>query len=498
MAEHQADAKREVRYLAFDLGAESSRAIVGGVTDDGISLEEIHRFPSRNVVASGTRYWDILYFLGEFKRAFAECARRYGPKLDGIGIDTWGVDFGFIGPSGQLLANPVHYRDHRTDGIVERAFDVLPREDIYRFTGIQFMPLNSLFQFWAALETTPEILRAAETFLLMPDLFNYFLTGVRRSEYTIASTTQMLDVHTRNWCAPLLDAFGLPMELMPELCEPASIIGPLDDAIAREAGLDVTNVIAPCCHDTGAAVAAIPAEGDSWAYISCGTWSLLGAELDEPVTSDKALQYNFTNEGGIGGTIRLLKNIMGLWVLQECRGAWEKRGQTYDYPELTELARDAAPFQTVIDVDDPSFLNPDDMLDAIAAHCRTTGQTPPDGTGATVRTVLEGIAIRYAVVLEQLEDIMGKCVDHIHMAGGGIQNRLLCQFAADATGRPVIAGPVEATAMGNVIAQALATGRLRDHAAGRSLIARSTGLETYEPQDTKRWRNIIDRVKNAS
>ncbi|HIJ73725.1 MAG TPA: rhamnulokinase [Candidatus Hydrogenedentes bacterium] len=484
------------RYLAFDLGAESSRAIVGTFGPGEVVLEELHRFPSKSVLVGNTRYWDILYFFAEFKEALLKYAAKYGPNVEGIGVDTWGVDFGLIGPSGQLLSNPVHYRDHRTDGILDEAFEVVPRETLYQRTGIQFMPLNSLYQFWAARRTTPELLREARVFLLMPDLFHYFLTGIPCSEYTIASTTQMLDVHRRQWSASLFHAFGIPMNIAPRIIEPCTVIGPLDAALAQEAGLDpATRVIAPCAHDTASAVAAVPAEDRQWIYISCGTWSLMGAELPEPITSEKALKYNFTNEGGIRGTIRFLKNIMGLWVLQECRAAWAKRGETYDYAELTDRARGAEPFETLLDVDAPLFLNPDDMLDAIAEYCRATGQRAPRTVGGAVRAVLEGLALCYALTLEELEDTIGIAPERIHMVGGGTQNELLCQLASDATGRPVIAGPVEATAMGNLIAQAMATGRIADLSAARRLVAQSTQLTTYQPTNTAAWRPVLERFR---
>lgn len=485
------------RYLAFDLGAESSRAIVGTFQENTLSLEELHRFPSRNVVVGNTRYWDVLYFFGEFKEALFQYGLTYGPNLDGVGVDTWGVDFGLLGQSGQLLGNPVHYRDHRTDNILEKAFEVVAREALYERTGIQFMSLNSLYQLWALQKTMPEILREARTFLLMPDLFHYFLSGVRCSEYTIASTTQMLDVHRRQWSPSILNAFSIPIEIMPAIVSPGTILGPLTPAVALDAGLDPsTRVIAPCAHDTASAVAAVPAETGNWVYISCGTWSLMGCERREPITSGQACRCNFTNEGGIAGTIRFLKNIMGLWLLQECRAAWARRGDIFEYPVLTEMAQSAPAFGSIVDVDDPLFLNPADMPEAIAAHCRANGEKVPESVGATVRAVLEGLALQYAKTLDELEGVIGKRMDRVYMVGGGIRNELLCQFASNAMGLPIIAGPVEATAMGNLVAQAMATGRIADLQAGRMLVAASTALKTYEPKNAAAWRPIVDRFKS--
>jgi len=488
---------RSGRYIAFDMGAESARAIVGTVGDGSLDLEELHRWPSRNVEIRGTRFWDMPFMFAELKEALRIYAKRYGSRLDGMAVDAWGVDFGILGESGQLLLNPVHYRDHRTDGILDKAFEVMPPETMYAETGTQIMQINSLFHLWSMKQSAPEVLREARTFLMMSDLMHYFLSGVPRGEYTNASTTQLLDVHTRQWSEAVLDAFGLPKDIMPEIVEPGTVLGPLDPAIADDVGLDRANVIAPCTHDTADAVLACPAAGDDWAYISCGTWSLVGVELPEPITSDTAFAGEFTNEGGIGRTITFLKNIVALWLLQQSRAMWAKRGETYDYAELADMARSAPSLATVIDVTDPVFFNPDDMLDAIAEHCIATSQQPPDGTGATVRAILEGIALNYAVAINELERVTGRSINRIHMVGGGIKNELLCQLASDATGRPVIAGPVEATAMGNVATQAIATGLIADPAAARKLIANATSPETYEPQDTRSWRPLIERFSGS-
>jgi rhamnulokinase len=482
------------RYIAFDLGAESARAIVGTFEKDSVALEELHRWPSRSVEMRGTRYWDVLFMFAEVKKALRKYCHKYGSDLEGMAVDSWGVDFGILGETGQLLQNPVHYRDHRTDGILEKALEVMSREALYQETGIQLMQINTLFQLWSLKTNAPEVLREGRTFLMMSDLFHYFLSGVPCGEYTNASTTQLLDVRSRQWSDAVMAAFDLPRHLMPEIVEPGTILGPLDSAIAEDVGLGSADVIAPCTHDTASAVLAVPADGDDWAYISCGTWSLMGMELPEPITSEGARVGDFTNEGGICPTILFLKNIPGLWLLQQARAMWAKFGEAHDYAELTDMARSAPPFVTVINIDDPVFLNPVDMLDAIAMHCKTTGQQPPHGAGATVRAILEGIALSYAVTLSELEQIVGRRIKRIHMVGGGIKNELLCQLASDATGRPVIAGPVEATAMGNVVMQAIATGLVADRTAARRLIARTVSPNVFEPRNTKSWRPLIDRL----
>ena len=478
-------------YLAFDLGAESARAIVGSLEDGRIHFEELHRFPTRSVQVQGTLYWDILYIFSEIQEGIAKFVRQCGPECAGIGVDTWGVDFGILGQSGQLLQNPVAYRDHRTDGIIERAFEnVVPAEELYRRTGMQFLQFNSIFQLWALSETAPEVLREARTFLTIPDLLHYFLSGVAKCEYTEASTSAMLDVHTRDWDKELIAKFGVPTEMLPEIVPPGTVLGPINTDIARVTGINPeTPIITPCTHDTGSAVVAVPATEGSWGYLSCGTWSLLGAELPEPNTSELAHTHNFTNEGGYDRSIRFLKNIMGLWVLQECRRAWERRGEQYSYPELTKWAADAPPFQVILNIDEPGFLNPDDMLDAIAEQCTRTGQTMPTEPGAIARAVLEGLALRYAIVVDQLEETIGRDLEVLHIVGGGTQNHLLCQLTADATGIPAVCGPVEATALGNLAVQMLANGDISDLAEARRIIAASSEMLRYEPKNIEAWQD---------
>ncbi|MCS6775979.1 MAG: rhamnulokinase family protein [Chloroherpetonaceae bacterium] len=471
----------EVKFLAFDLGAESGRGVIGFFDGTRLRLEEVHRFPNGPVRAGDTLYWDVLRLFSEIRQGLGQAVARSGRDLAGVGIDTWGVDFGLLGRDDRLLGNPRHYRDHGNDGILEEAFAVVPREQIFERTGIQFLQFNTLFQLLALRRMGSPLLDVAQTLLFMPDLLNFWLTGVKVSEFSIASTSQMLDPRQRRWATDLLEAFGLPTHILTEILAPGSAIGPLRSDIAAECGCHGLTVFAPAEHDTGSAVVAVPATDADSAYISSGTWSLMGIELPEPRISEATRNANFTNEGGACGTIRLLKNIMGLWLVQSCRRVWARQGQEYDYSELTEQAAAAPSFGPVLEPDDVSFLAPDDMTAAIDAFCRRTGQTPPQGIGATVRCCLESLALKYRWVLEQLEAFRGQQITTIHIVGGGTQNRLLCQLTADATGRPVVAGPVEATAIGNILMQAMGRGHIRSLDEARQVVRNSCPLQTYEP-----------------
>lgn len=482
------------RYIAFDLGAESGRAILGTVADGKIQLDEIHRWLSRSTEINGTRHWDILYIFGEMLEALRICARDHVAEIDGMGVDTWGVDYGMISPSGVLAQNPVHYRDHRIDGVLEEAYEVVPREEIYARTGLQFMQINTLFQLFKDKDRVPEIFAEGHTMIMVADLLHYFLSGVAKAEYTLASTSQMIDVHKRSWDEDLIAKFGIPTHVLPEIVPPGTVLGPLLDSVAADTKIAGAQVIAPCTHDTASAVLAAPGEGDDWAYISCGTWSLLGLELDEPVADAAACEANITNEGGIGNTIRFLKNIMGLWVFQQARQAWLRDGQEYSYPELTKLAADAAPFQTIIDVDDTVLLNPPNMLEAIEDHCKRNDQPYPDTVGGVARSIIEGLAARYAITLKKLESCSGRTINRVHMIGGGIQNELLCQLAADAMNVEVVAGPVEATALGNIATQHIALGHVAGPAEARKMIMDSAETKVFAPQNHEAWKPVLAKL----
>jgi rhamnulokinase len=482
------------RYLTFDLGAESGRAVLGTLDGDKLTLQEVHRFPNEPQWLLGRLHWDSPRLFAEMKTGLAKCVREHAKELDGIGVDTWGVDYALLDEGDELLGLPYHYRDHRTDGVMEQAFAVVPREEVYRATGIQFMQINTLFQLLSMRLTDSPLLDCARTLLFTPDLLNFWLTGRKVNEFSIATTSQCYDPTAKDWARPVLDRLSLPTSIFGEVVAPGTTLGPLHESVRRDTGAGDVPVIAPATHDTGSAVAAVPAEGtEGWAYISCGTWSLVGVESPRPVINERTLAYNLTNEGGVNGTIRLLRNVMGLWLLQQCRRSWEKQGRTFRYDELAALGADALPFGTLLNPDDDLFLNPPDMPEAIAAYCRQTGQRPPDGVAATVRCIVESLALKYHWVLERLEDVTAKRIDTVHIIGGGSQNRQLCQATADASGRRVLAGPVEATAAGNVMVQAMATGRLGSLADGRALIRRSFPLEEYLPADTAAWQAPYER-----
>jgi rhamnulokinase len=480
------------KLLAFDLGAESGRGVLSLLEGKKLHLEVINRFPNGPVRTLDSLHWDVLRLYEDMLQTLRLCAAGYG-NLDGLGVDTWGVDFALLGRGGTLLGNPRHYRDPHTEGVLERAFARVPREEIFRRTGIQFMRFNTLFQLLALQEARSPLLDMAETLLFMPDLFHYYFTGIKVNEYTDASTSQMLDPATRGWAYDLVGAFGLPTQILGTIVAPGTVLGPLRASVAAQTGINPAPVIAPASHDTAAAIAAVPASSESWAYISSGTWSLMGVELPAPLVTEQALAANYTNEGGVGGTIRFLKNIMGLWLVQECRRAWERAGQSYGYDELTRLAEAAPPFVSVVDPDDAAFLLPPNMPAALAAFCRRTGQPVPEGPGATVRCALEGLALCYRYVLERLEQLTGRRLDVIHVVGGGSRNALLNQLTADACNRPVLAGPVEATAVGNVLVQALGLGVLHSLAEAREVVRHSFEVRTFTPRDPDAWYKPYER-----
>ncbi|MDZ7394063.1 MAG: rhamnulokinase [candidate division KSB1 bacterium] len=482
------------KYLAFDFGAESGRAMLGVVSDRSMELHELHRFANRQVTRQGHLHWDMNYLRAELERGLGAAAAAGHKELSGIGVDTWGVDFGLLDDKNQLIHDPYAYRDARTAGMMEKVFALVPREELYRLTGIQFMQFNSLFQLACTAWTEPDRLAEARTLLFMPDLFTFFMTGEKSCEYTIASTSQMLNARTRTWETSLFGRLGLPEHIFLPLTKPGTRVGPLASQVAERTGLPRVDVIAPASHDTASAVAAVPAGSGSWAYLSSGTWSLLGVELQEPVISEQSLQGNFTNEGGVGGTIRFLRNTMGLWLLQRCRRDWEATGTSLSYEELVALAREAEPFGALVDPDDPSFLNPPNMPEAIVAFLRKTGQAIPDSKGGFVRCILESLALKYRFLLERIRLITGEQPQVLHIVGGGSRNELLNQFTADATGIPVLAGPVEATAAGNVAIQAMATGQIGSLTEARALIARSFPLKEYRPQESAAWEDAYGRV----
>ncbi len=481
-------------YLAIDLGAESGRAMLGSLSDSSVVLEELHRFPNTPVRLPTGLYWDAFRLFHEIQQGLAVAGRNRKLSLNGIGVDTWGVDFGLLGCDGALVDNPRHYRDSRNNGMLERTFAVVPREEIFAQTGIQFMQFNSLYQLYAAKLGGSPALQAAERLLFMPDLFNYWLSGVQVTELSIASTSQFYNPLKRRWATELFAKLGLPGKILTEIVPPGTLLGSLLPHVAEAAGLEAgTPVFATCGHDTASAVAAVPATGDDWCYISSGTWSLMGVELAEPIVNEQSLALNFTNEIGANGTIRFLKNIAGLWLLQECRRAWALEGTEYTYAELADLASTARPFSAIIDPD--AFLEPGGMPGKIAAFCRAHGEPAPGSPAEMCRAILESLALRYRQVLESLESLLERKLRVIHIVGGGSRNQVLNQFVADATGRTVVAGPSEATALGNVLVQAIGSGELADLKEARGLIGGSFPLTTVEPHPQGDWDAAYERFR---
>lgn len=479
-------------YLAFDLGAESGRAVLGNLNSGVITIDEVYRFINEPVEYAGSLHWDAPKLWLEICKTFS---RLEETKLNGIGVDTWGVDYALLAERGELLQNPHHYRDKRTDGVMDFVFQEVSKEEIYRETGVQFMPINTLYQLFAAKRDTPKLLDSAHTLLMIPDLFHYWLTGKAVCEFTNATTTQMVSAEKRTWSRSLLRRLDLPSNLPAEIVQPGTHVGNLCEKLAVHHGLQGTPVIAPASHDTASAVAAIAAR-DGTAFLSSGTWSLLGTELDAPLITAEALRLNFTNEGGVCGTTRFLKNVMGLWMLQCCRNSWTSIGQVYEYRELMELASRQAEFQHLVDPDDESFLHPKNMQSAIDEFCTRTQQPNPKTPGAYARTVLESLAFKYRLVIEDLERVTKKPINQVRVIGGGSKNRLLNQFTADATGRRVLAGPAEATALGNIGMQILATGAASSLGEVRAMIERSFPTEIFEPRETEKWERHIARFQH--
>ena len=485
-------------YLAIDLGAESGRAMHATLADGRLSIEEIHRFINLPVRVPDGYHWDALYQWSEIKAGMAVAARS-GLQYSSIGLDTWGVDFGLLDRNGALLGNPFYYRDARTDGMIEESLKRLTREQIFTKTGAQFSSFNTLNQLLSmALDKSP-FFEIAEVLLTMPDLFNYWMSGVVANEFTNATTTQCLNPLTHDWDRDVLAAMDIPARLFQPVINPGTVLGPLLPNVAADTGLKDVSVVAPACHDTGSAVVAVPMQNSDCAWISSGTWSIIGAEVPEPNLSEKALAYNFANEGSVFGAWRLLKNVVGLWIVQECRRYWKKHGEDLNYAELTQMAEEAKPFLAVIDPDNDLFIYPGRMPEKIQEYCAETGQAVPQTKGEILRVVLESLALKYRFVFGRLEELVGKHLNPIHIIGGGSQNRLLNQFTANSTGRMVVTGPVEATAVGNVLMQAIALGHLGSLAEARALVRASFDVETYQPGNPAQWdqaySTLLDLIK---
>jgi len=477
-------------YLAIDLGAESGRVMAGLWNGKTIRLEEVHRFPNGAVSLAGTLRWDLLRLWGEIQNGLALAGKKYGKSVVSVGADTWGVDFVLLSKHNEVLGFPYHYRDARTNGLIEESFRTMPREKIFAQTGLQFMQLNTLYQLLAVKRHTPELFDRADCLLFIPDFIHWALAGSRVAEFTIASTSQCLNPLTRTWAGGLLRKFGLPPRIFPEIVPPGTGLGGLRSELAAQTGLAGVQVVAPPAHDTASAVAGVPTANTgkaNWAYISSGTWSLMGAEVREAALSPRAQEVNMTNEGGIDGTYRLLKNIMGLWLVQGCKRAFDARGRVRDYGELARLAAEAAPLRSVVEPDDPRFFNTTDMPKAIQGYCRETGQPVPKTEGQLVRCAYESLALKYRKVAGWIEELTGSPLEVIHIVGGGSRSDILNQFTADACRRPVVAGPVEATALGNLLVQVRAHGELSSLGELRDVVRRSGEVRTFEPGRSDAW-----------
>ena len=473
------------RVLAFDFGASSGRAIIGCFDGDKITLEEVHRFSNDPVSVGGTVYWDVLRLFYEIKQGIIKAKIAGG--FDSIGIDTWGVDFGLIDSEGKLMENPVHYRDARTAGLVDEAFKTMPKEKLYGITGIQFMELNTLFQLISLKKYRPWMLERADKMLFMPDLFGYMLTGKMCAEYSIASTSQLIDLDKRTWSKEILDAFGIKESVFAPLVQPGTVLGELSKEICEECGVDPVPVISVCGHDTQSAITSVPCEDGDFAFLSSGTWSLFGTELDKPIVNETSMNINITNEGGFDGSTGFLKNIIGLWLIQESRRQWKREGKEYSYADLEKLALAAEPFKCFIDPDAPEFVPHGNIPERVREFCRKTGQYVPETVGEIMRCIYESLAMKYRLTFEKLRECTERDYPVIHIIGGGTKDGLLCQMTANSCDRTVKAGPIEATVMGNVAVQLMSNGSVENIGQARKIVAESSELKTFEPKDTDKW-----------
>ena len=482
------------RVLAFDFGASSGRAILGIFDGEKIELQEVHRFSNDPVKINGTVYWDVQRLFFEIKQGILKAKEAGG--FDSIGIDTWGVDFGLLRKDGTLVENPVHYRDARNDGMVEKATRYMSKERMYDITGIQFMDFNTIFQLLSLKENRPYILEEADKLLFMPDLLNYMLSGVKSTEFSIATTSQMVDLKTNNWSEEILDTFGINKNLLTDIAPTGAVIGQLSDEICEELGVAKADIVSVAAHDTQSAITATPCEYDDFAFISCGTWSLFGTEVKEPIINEASKKLNVTNEGGYDYTTAFLKNICGLWLIQESRRQWIREGKEYSYAELEKLALECKPFKCFIDPDAPEFAPMGNLPRRVKEYCEKTGQYVPQTVGEIIRCIYESLALKYRYTFDGIKECTGKDYDRIHVMGGGTKDKLLLQMTAQSCNVSVYGGPIEATALGNVAIQLMSTGAIKDIKEARKIIAKGENLKLYEPKDNKAWEKAYEDFKN--
>ena len=482
---------KEKKVLAFDYGASSGRAIIGKYDGKSISLEEIHRFSNDPVMLNGIMYWDILRLFHEMKQGMMKAKHSGG--FDSVGIDTWGVDFGLLDKEGKLLENPVHYRDARTEGMLTESFKLIDKDEFYGITGNQFMEINTAFQLLSLIKNQPELMERVDKVLLTPDLLNYFLTGEKKAEYSIASTTQLMDAKNRCWSDKVIDALTIPKHIFPEIIPSGTKLGRISAAVCEELEIETADVIAIAGHDTQSALVSVPAKEEDFIFISCGTWSLFGTELDAPLINQKSSDLNITNEGGYGGKISFLKNIIGLWLIQESRRQWVREGKEYGFGDLEKMAGKEKPFLCFIDPDAPEFVPAGNIPRRIREYCKRTNQPVPETEGQIVRCINESLAFKYRQTLSEIEMCTGKDYQTIYMVGGGTQSKLLCQMTANACHKKVSAGPVEATVYGNVALQLMASGELADINEARTLIAASPDISMFKAVDEDAWEEAYKR-----
>ena len=482
------------RVLAFDFGASSGRAILGIFDGEKIELQEVHRFSNDPVKINGTVYWDVQRLFFEIKQGILKAKEAGG--FDSIGIDTWGVDFGLLRKDGTLVENPVHYRDARNDGMVEKATEYMSKERMYDITGIQFMDFNTIFQLLSLKENRPYILEEADKLLFMPDLLNYMLSGVKSTEFSIATTSQMVDLKTNNWSEEILDTFGINKNLLTDIAPTGAVIGQLSDEICEELGVPKADIVSVAAHDTQSAITATPCEFDDFAFISCGTWSLFGTEVKEPIINEASKKLNVTNEGGYDYTTAFLKNICGLWLIQESRRQWIREGKEYSYAELEKLALECEPFKCFIDPDAPEFAPMGNLPRIVKEYCEKTGQYVPQTVGEIIRCIYESLALKYRYTFDGIKECTGKDYDRIHVMGGGTKDKLLLQMTAQSCNVNVYGGPIEATALGNVAIQLMSTGAIKDIKEARKIIAKGENLKLYEPKDNADWEKAYEDFKN--
>lgn len=483
------------RILAIDFGASSGRAILGTFDGEKLSLKEVHRFTNDPVTVNGTVYWDVLRLYHEIKQGIIKAKAEGG--FDSIGIDTWGVDFGLIDSEGRLIENPIHYRDLRTKGLVEDSFNIIPKDKFYGLTGIQFMELNTVFQLYSLKKYRPHMLERAESLLFMPDLFAYMLTGEKATEYSIATTSQLVDINTHDWCDEVFDKLGIPKRLMGKISKPGDVIRNLSKEVCEECGVENVKVVSVCGHDTQSAITAVPSSEKNFAFLSSGTWSLFGTELDAPIVNETSLAMNITNEGGCEGKTGFLKNIIGLWLIQESRRYWNKNGNDYSYADLEKLALASEPFKCFIDPDAPEFVAMGNIPERVREFCRRTGQYVPETVGEIIRCIYESLAMKYRMTFDKIKDCTKIDYPCIHVIGGGVKDGLLCQMTASSCGVEVKAGPIEATVLGNLAVQLLAHGCVKDVAEARKIIANSETIKEYAPDNADAWSEAFKRFEKA-